>query len=152
MKKLIALLLCGALTLGLLCGCAQEELPYVPTGNGLSDGNFGGTVVKPSEEDPQALSLLWDPDGGMNPYSSMNDTNRVLFSLIYQGLFTVDRSYRVSPMLCESYNVSADMKAYTFYIGEARFSDGTAVTAACTSGSFCASGFDFTRTFLSTCG
>lgn len=116
--------------LGLLCGCHQEETPYVPTGNGLSDGNFGGTVPKPPVEEIRELSLLRDSDAGMNPYTSMSYTNRVLFSLMYQGLFTVDRNYHVSPMLCESYNVSADMKAYTFYISEARFSDGTAVTAA----------------------
>ena len=45
--------------------------------------------------------------------------------LLYQGMFTVDREYRVEPILCKNYRISSDMKTYTFYVEDATFSDGT---------------------------
>lgn len=129
MKKCISLLLCAALMLCLLCGCREEKPVYVPTGDGLAGDTPGNSAVTPPSDDTREMALLYDAKAGMNPYECMSYTNRVLFSLMYQGLFTLDRSYQVSPMLCESYLVSADMKAYTFYISQALFSDGTAVTA-----------------------
>lgn len=129
MKKCIALLLCGALLAGMLCGCREEKPVYVPTGNGLVGDNSGDHPATPPADDSVDMSLLYDAKAGLNPFRCMNYTNRVLFSLMYQGLFTVDRNYEVRPMLCERYLISADMKAYTFYISDALFSDGTAVTA-----------------------
>ncbi len=129
MKQFFSIFLSIALILTLFSGCAAEESPYVPTGNGLSGNVQGNVGPKPTEDTDQQITLLYDPDGGLNPYSSVNETNRVLFSLIYQGLFAVDRSYNVSPILCDTYNLSADMKTYTFHLSDARFSDGTAVTA-----------------------
>ncbi len=112
-----------------LFGCQSEKEPYVPTGNGLAGNNPGQSGDSPQVDEAQEISLLYDPDAGMNPFSCMSDTNRVLFSLMYQSLFVVDRSYQVRPVLCDSYNLSADMKTYTFHLAEAMFSDGTAVTA-----------------------
>ncbi len=129
MKKITAAFLSLALILCLFSGCQTGEEPYVPTGNGLSDGNFGQSVIKPPADESQEISLLYEPGAGLNPFACMSDTNRVLFSLMYQGLFAVDRSYRVSPILCDTYNLSADMKTYTFHLADALFSDGTAVTA-----------------------
>lgn len=129
MKKSIAMVLCLALLMTLFAGCQEEKPAYVPTGDGLADGNPNRPAVTPPSGDGQAVSLLYDPAAGLNPYSCVSYTNRALFSLLYQGLFTVDRNYRVSPMLCESYNISADMKTYTFYISDVLFADGTAVTA-----------------------
>ena len=125
MRKLIALFLLAAL---LLCGCTTGETVYVPTGNGLSD-DTGDTPIIDSSTEPQSVTLTYYPDRSLNPYECTDLTNRVLFSLIYQGLFTVDESYNCSPMLCKSYNLSTDMKTYTFYIENALFSDGTALTA-----------------------
>ncbi len=129
MKRIIAICLALVLMVSLL-GCGTGKEPYVPTGDGLA----GTTPMRPGQtpgvEEKQEISLLYDPKASMNPFASMSDTNRVLFSLIYQGLFAVDRNYRVSPILCDSYNITADMKTYTFHLAEAIFSDGTAVTAA----------------------
>ena len=78
----------------------------------------------------QVLSLAYYPNRSLNPYSCTDHTNRVLFSLIYQGLFTVSRDYEAKPMLCQRFIRSADMRIYTFYPAAATFSDGSVLTAA----------------------
>lgn len=65
----------------------------------------------------------------MNPFDSTDFTNRALFSLIYQGLFSVSQKYEAIPLLCQGYRVSSDYKIFTFLLGkDSTFSDGTPVT------------------------
>ncbi|MBQ3215428.1 MAG: ABC transporter substrate-binding protein [Oscillospiraceae bacterium] len=122
-------LLCLMLSLLLLAGCgAKEKEPYVATGNGLSSEK-----PKPpegSQVTAQSLSLALFPDRSLSPFQCTDITNRVIFSLVYQGLFAVDSDYQAHPVLCSRYTVSRDMKTYTFYLEEASFSDGEPVTAA----------------------
>lgn len=122
---LISLLLVCA-----LFGCATEDAPYVPTGNGLSwDEASPQNTTAPLDATPeQELVLVYYPNKTMNPYTCTDFTNRALFSLIYQGLFAVDSSYNVTPILCSRYTVSDDMRTYQFYVDGATFSDGTPVT------------------------
>lgn len=131
MKRMVALLLCAAVFLGLLAGCdTNSAKPYVPTGDGLFwDQDETGPVVTQPQEDAQILTLTYYPDRSMNPITCTEYTNRALFSLIYQSLFAVDRNYHAEPQLCYRYFISEDMKSYTFYIMEkATFSDGTRLT------------------------
>ena len=128
MKQSIAIILSCLLLLSVLCGCGAKA-PYVPTGNGL--GEQGATPpTLPSEQEEQKFSLVYDPDKTLNPYLCATPTNRMLFSLMYQGLFTVNRAYEAEPMLCSRYWVSQDGKTYHFYLEKATFSDGSALTAA----------------------
>lgn len=127
MKRIAALLLSTALILGLFSGCGGEDDPYVPTGNALSQGETTEPAVQESETQ---TSLPYYPDRGMNPYSCTDYSNKAIFSLVYQGLFAVDQSYQVWPVLCQSYELSWDMKTYTFQLAQATFSDGSSLTAA----------------------
>lgn len=125
-------ILCGVLAVILcisLLGCSQQDV-YTPTGDGLTwEEDYTGPVyTRPNENDQQELTLTYYPDRSMNPLQSMDFTNRALFSLIYQSLFVVDRDYNVFPVLCKSYEVSEDMKTYTFYPEKATFSDGSELT------------------------
>ncbi len=131
MKRIFAMLLCGAIGVGLLGGCGSDNKPYTPTGDGLTweEDYTGPVVTKPQDGDDQALTLTYYPDRSMNPYLCTDFTNRALFSLLYQSLFIVDRDYNIEPMLCKKYSVSEDMKTYTFYIEGATFSDGASLTA-----------------------
>lgn len=132
-KRLLSILLCAGLLIGLFSGCSEDKTAYIPTGDGLDTSETQAPTQNQgddSEDTSAQVSLAYDPGDSMNPFLATGNTNRALFSLIYQGLFTVNRSYEASPMLCKSYNVSADHKTYTFYIADAFFSDGTAVTAA----------------------
>ena len=127
MKKKIALLLCLSLLLSLLSGCGDSEKAYVPTGDALvMEGEE--PPVQESNTGPQELTMAYYADRSMNPIQSTDYTNRALFSLIYQGLFAADSNYNAVPILCKSFQVSPDLKAFTFYIEDARFSDGTPLT------------------------
>ncbi len=125
MRRVLSLALCCAL---LLSGCGWQEPDYLPTGDALlgQDETEAPTYVQ-AELD---LSLPYESGASLNPFLATEYTNRVLFSLIYQGLFTVSRDYVASPMLCKGYHVSPDMRTWTFQLAEATFSDGTAVTPA----------------------
>lgn len=132
MKRYIALFLCLCLCLSLLTGCnLAEKEPYEPTGDGLTqdDTPFNTPVSPEAEDSVQELTLTYFADETMNPYFTIDFTNRALMSLIYQGLFAVDRDYNVEPILCDRYSVSDDLCTWTFYLDErATFSDGTRVT------------------------
>lgn len=126
MKRLICLLACLAL---LLCGCAREQ-DYTPTGDALEYGDdYTGPTVTAPPPDTVSLTLTWYPDRSLNPFICTDFTNQALFSLLYQGLFTMNRSYGTEPVLCKSYRVSQDMKTYTFYLENAIFSDGSRLSA-----------------------
>jgi hypothetical protein len=77
----------------------------------------------PIDKDDQFLVLPYYPDRSLNPFVCTDFTNRTLFSLVYQGLFSVDKNYETEPILCSSYTMSEDMKVYTFYLESATFSD-----------------------------
>ncbi len=128
MKRLLALMLCLCL---LLCGCAGNTGTITPTGDGLSyEDDYTGPQNTPKPDDePQKLSLPYYADRSLNPYLCGDFTNRALFSLLYQGLFSVDRDYNAEPLLCKSYTQSKDMKSYTFSLRSATFADGTLVKA-----------------------
>ena len=129
MKRIFALLLCVGLALSLLTGCNEEEGPYIPTGDALEMEDSNITTAPPTPAE-QNFSLVYYADRSLNPYTASDYTNRALFPLLYQSLFSVDRNYNVTPILCESYRVSQDMKTYTIFPAKALFSDGTTLTAA----------------------
>ena len=132
MKRILALLLCFCLSLGLLTGCGSDsDEPYVPTGDALvMEGQDPDSVGPQKEEAPQEFSLAYYPERGMNPLSCNDFTNRVLFSLMYQPLFTVNSKHEAEPILCSAFQVAPSNMIYTCYIEpDARFSDGSPVTA-----------------------
>lgn len=126
MKRVFALLLSAALAAGMLSGCKPDESPYIPTGDGLT---WEDDITPTSPVTEMDMSLPYFPERGLNPLKSSDYTNRNIFSLIYQGLFSVDAEYRVWPVLCKNYAVSKDMKVYTFYLEEATFPNGDRLTA-----------------------
>lgn len=131
MKRILSFFLAAAITLTLLSGCVVESnSAYVPTGDALVYEGQDPDSVNPTEyEEPQQLSLAYDPEASMNPLRSNSATNRVLFSLIYQSLFVVSSDYETYPMLCQNFRVSPNNKTWTFYIvSDATFSDGTRLT------------------------
>ena len=124
MKKVVAMILLLCL---LLTGCGVEESPYVPTGDGLSDASDPTDPTLPQEK--TELKLAYAPEAGLHPLKCTDPTNRMVLSLVYQGLFSVDAQYQVHNVLCKSYELSPDMRTYTFYLERAAFSDGQFLTA-----------------------
>ena len=131
MKRLLALLLVLTTLTALVSGCgsAGKDETYVPTGDALLMEDEE-TPTEPDELADEAMILAYYPNRSMNPIIAMNFSNRVLFSLMYQGLFAYNSSNETVPILCSRYRVSDDNRIYTFYVNDnARFSDGTRVTA-----------------------
>lgn len=126
MKQITACLLVCLL----LSGCAMGGSAYIPTGDALLQDT---TTLPTWQEDhlstEQRLTLTYDPTGTLNPFTDTDPSNRILFSLLYQGLFSVDMYYQVTPILCKQYAVSKDMLTYTFYLEHATFSDGMLIGA-----------------------
>ena len=118
MKRILSLLLC--LILLVLCGCSSADKPYTPTGDALmAEDDQGPAPTAPRENTQDSLVMTYYPDQSMNPYLCTDFTNRALFSLLYQGLFSVDRSYQAEPMLCKQYSVSPDLRSYSFSLESA---------------------------------
>ncbi len=131
MKRILSILLCLGLMAGMFSGCTGEtsDEAYYPTGGALlMEGEDPNADQVVDDGLGQELSLAYYPGRSMNPMISTDFTNRALFSLIYQGLFSVSPSYEAVPILCRSFQVSSDNRTYTFYLEEAYFSDGSAVT------------------------
>lgn len=131
MKKFLSLLLLFAIVLPIFGGCRKsiDNSAYVPTGDALLMEGQDPDDLLPEEEDDQELTLAYYPDRRLNPLFGSDYTNRVLMSLMYQGLFAVDNNKNVTPILCGSYQVSANSRNWTFYLDpSATFSDGTKVT------------------------
>ncbi len=129
MKKLTALFLCFCLTCGCFSGCArEEEEPYVPTGDAiLLEGQDPEDLIVEEESPP--VTLTYNPEMSMNPLIGYSQNNRVLFSLIYQSLFTVNSNMEAVPILCSAFQVAPSNMIYTCYLEpNAVFSDGTPVT------------------------
>ena len=131
MKKGISLLLALILALGCCSGCARtiDNSGYVPTGDAILMEGQDPEDILPAQEDTQDLTLAYYPERSMNPLYGSDYTNRVVMSLIYQGLFAVDSSYNTVPILCSQYHVTPDNRTWTIYLEpNATFSDGTRVT------------------------
>ena len=129
MKRILSLLLCFCLIAGLFSGCGEDPEAYVPTGDALVlDGQDPEAMGPQEEEVIQEFALAYYPDRSMNPLTCNDFTNRTLFSLIYQGLFSTNSKYESTPILCRQFQVSPDNKIWTFYIENATFSDGSVLT------------------------
>ena len=124
MKKALSFIVLFAIVFGLLAGCGADPEAHVPTGDGLTwDEDYTGPVnTHPQQEGDQALSLIYYPDRSLNPLECTDFTNRVLFSLLYQSLFSIDSKYNPEPMLCREYAVSEDMRTHYIYLEKATFS------------------------------
>ena len=131
MKRYLALILALCLALTLLPGCGKsgEDEVYVPTGDALLMEGQDPEDLITEEAEPQNLTLAYNPGRSMNPLIGYSYNNRVLFSLMYQGLFAYDNSGNTYPILCSGYQVSPDNRTWTFYVEpRATFSDGSTLT------------------------
>ena len=82
---------------------------------------YGGTLTEGEVGSPRFI----------NPLLALSDADRDLSALTFSGLMGLSGSGTLVPVLAETYDISADGKIYTFTLRpDARFSDGTPVTAA----------------------
>ena len=93
-------------------------------------------IVEAEEEEetvslPTAFSLPYAPDQTLDPVTCPDGIQLVVSSLLYEGLFRLDRQLEPQPWLCQSYSYDPATFTYTFTLrAGVTFSDGSALTAA----------------------
>ena len=126
-KRIQILCLLGAVTL-LLSGCWTEA--PVESANGL----LGDQEPADQQEEvilPAAFTLPYDPDQTLDPVTCADGMQQVAGSLIYEGLFRLDRQLEPQPWLCQSYTYDAASLTYTFTLRSGvTFSDGSPLRPA----------------------
>lgn len=130
MKRFLCIFLALVTVASLFSGCGRsiDNSGYTPTGDALVMEGEDPTEAS-IDGDAQELTLAYYPDRKMNPLEGSDYTNRVVMSLIYQGLFAVDSQNETYPILASGYKTTADSRTWTIYLEEnATFSDGTRVT------------------------
>lgn len=134
MKKILAALLSGILTVSALSGCGTYTTDESTAG---SDSTAASEST--ASEDASGESQTTSGDGStftfiggnpvtLNPILSQSTDDGNTFYLLQSGLF---RYYRgeVYNEICDEYTVSDDGLVYNFHLREANWSDGTPITA-----------------------
>ena len=113
MKKLISLLL-SVLILFAFCGCEKK------------DENDSGTADNISAKE-SILNLAYSISEDLDPFAVKTVINTQLMSLVYDGLYKLDKTYKPIPTVAKSGIVSETTVNIT--LDNVRFSDGSNVTA-----------------------
>lgn len=126
MKKSLRVVLALAL-IALLTGCWQEETPEE-----VND------VLPPIEEEeppeektilPERFALPYMPGQSLDPIDCADGMQQVAGSLLYEGLFRLDRALEPQLSLCISYTYDAGTYRYVFTLRDGvLFSDGSPLT------------------------
>ncbi|SHH32443.1 peptide ABC transporter substrate-binding protein [Sporanaerobacter acetigenes] len=129
--KWLVLLLVLAMVLSLaLTGCGKDE--DTPPANSEEEGGSEEEVVEDGEKlaDEQILKLNWGsepPD--LDPQTTTDAVSIEILNAVYEGLVRLQPDGTVSPGLAESWDISDDQLTYTFHLRDAKWSDGTPITA-----------------------
>ena len=121
MKKLICLLACFALVIGILSACGDRNTEDTTT--------IENTVSEPVTENTVAerkVTLGYYKGKSLNPFKTESPTNRNLMTLVYDGLFLPTEGYTVEPLIGLSFTNKDKMLTVTLD-PEALFADGTAI-------------------------
>lgn len=103
----------------------QEPVPSLPVFTPVTQTTVvqmrGGVYVEGVAGRPQLINPL---------FSHLNDVDRDLCALIFEGLTTVNERNEIVPVLADRWEVSADGLTYTFYLrDDVRWQDGQPFTA-----------------------
>jgi hypothetical protein len=108
----------------------QSDAPR-PSATVTPAADSGECAVVPEPGEPVATVALTDRIDPANAPRPSNDGERVLFRQVYETLVRADCRGRVAPGLAASWQIDVDGGAWIVTLREdARFSDGTEVTAA----------------------
>lgn len=127
MKRITALAAALALALSLLTGCAQIDEAEEP----LFPAEEEPVPEETSAALPSTFSLPYLAGQPLNPLTCPDGMQQTVASLLYEGLFHLDRQLEPQPLLCASYSYDPDALTYTLTLRQnAVFSDGSSLTAA----------------------
>lgn len=122
MKKLIYILACFAVAVGIFSACSKREVPETTTTQEITE-----TTVKPITD--RKITLGYYKGKSLNPYKTESPTNRNLMTLVYDSLFLPTDGYTVEPLIGLSYSLSSKMLTVTLD-PESLFWDGSSIEPA----------------------
>lgn len=132
-RKMFVIMLALVFVLGSVlagCGGATQEAP------GNSGGNNGGTDQGDSKSgdtakaDVQELNLMiGDEPPGMDSATITDTISFLLINNTMEGLMRIGEGDKPIPGIAEKFDVSEDGTKFTFYLRDAKWSDGSPVTA-----------------------
>ncbi len=117
MKKYICLIISVMLIIS-FCGCRQNVTDF-------SSNEQIEESTQPQKD--TEMSLLYSHTDSFNPYTAKTEANRQISSLLYDSLVKTDNNFEA--VLCLADYVDMQDKNCTVRLKEARFTDGSAVTA-----------------------
>lgn len=121
MRRMAALLLTGVLCV-CLCACGGKAPP-------VTQAPEQESAAAPVEV--KRFSLAYDPEESLHPITGTSQVNRMLTSLVYEGLFALDDTFEAQPVLAQSAERDDSGMVWTITIKEGvRFSDGTPLEAS----------------------
>lgn len=131
-QKLICLVLCTILVLGLFAGCNRkgtnnpsEDKPVTSPNTHVSSGSY-----TPEKIGDSVFSLNFDPAFSFNPITGTNANNMLAAGLMYESLFAVNSAFEAISVLCTEYTTEDGM-TWDFKILEGvTFHDGSPLTSA----------------------
>ncbi len=118
MKKATVILLIFSVIVASFCGCGDNavitpEETTAPSGFTQTEG---------------VLNLAYTKSDTLNPYTTTTTANLQILSLIYDGLYKLDKAYEPVPVIAKSAIVSGTTVNVT--LNNVSFSDGSALTAS----------------------
>ncbi len=155
MKKLLTVLLCLSLVLGVFISCSGEKEEAAPAATPAAEPAAtpapAPTPAAPAAEEPKAEEPAPAPapapepvaaepavfklvngaePESLDPHMIQGVPEHRIYESIFEGLYAYDpETADAVPGLAESYDVSADGTVYTFHLRDAVWSDGVAITA-----------------------
>ena len=130
MRRLLAL----ALLLALLAGCAQAPLPEDQEPDWTPPPPEEPEEIPEEEEKPdwpEVFALAYHRGQTLDPILCGDGVQEDVASLLYEPLFRLDGGFEPDPLLCGSWEADETFRVWTLTVREdARFSDGSPVTAA----------------------
>jgi peptide/nickel transport system substrate-binding protein len=124
MKKLICLLACFAIAVGILSSCGNKE--EIPTTTSPTE-EITETTQNPVPQ--RKVTLGYYKGKSLNPFKTQSPTNRNLMTLVYDSLFLPTDGYTVEPLIGLSHSLNGKMLTVTLD-SESLFWDGTTIEPA----------------------
>lgn len=96
--KIIALLLCVTI---LFSACREKTPTETETTTESTQQNVS-TENEASPKGDGVISLPYNESDGLNPFFAKSNENLYICNMIFEPLFTVDKSYNITPVIAES--------------------------------------------------
>ncbi|MDE5670521.1 MAG: ABC transporter substrate-binding protein [Eubacterium sp.] len=121
MKKTITILLCVAFAASILTACSSNAPSNEPEVQQKS--------VSTIPNDDTSFKLCYTQSDSLNPYECEAQNNQIISQLVFEGLFSIDDSYKASCSIAEKYEYPNSTTLRVTIPNGLSFSDGTSLTA-----------------------